>query len=54
VLSWPVSNTITTDFYLSALAEALALYDIPEIFNTDQGSQFTSSLAHIHIRPQLI
>jgi putative transposase len=43
VLSWRVSNTLTTDFCLDAVGEALARYGCPEIFNTDQGSQFTSS-----------
>lgn len=42
VLTWRVSNTMTTDFCVAALHEALALYGTPEIFNTDQGSQFTS------------
>lgn len=44
VLSWRVSNTMTTDFAVAALNEALALYGTPEIFNTDQGSQFTSEV----------
>ena len=43
VLSWRVSNTLTTDFCLDAVREAIARYGRPEIFNTDQGSQFTSS-----------
>jgi putative transposase len=43
VLSWRVSNTLTTDFCLDALREAIARYGNPEMFNTDQGSQFTSS-----------
>lgn len=43
VLSWHVSNTLTTDFCLEAVEDALGRYGIPEIFNTDQGSQFTSS-----------
>ena len=43
VLSWRLSNTMSVDFCVSALTEALALYGAPEIFNTDQGSQFTSS-----------
>lgn len=43
VLSWRLSNTLTTDFCLDAVAEALKRYGIPEIFNTDQGCQFTSS-----------
>lgn len=43
VLSWRLSNTLTTDFCLDALEEAVALYGCPDIFNTDQGSQFTSA-----------
>ena len=42
VLAWRVSNVMTTDFCVEALQEALARYGTPEIFNTDQGSQFTS------------
>jgi putative transposase len=42
VLSWRVSNTMTQDFCMEALEEALATHGKPEIFNTDQGSQFTS------------
>ena len=42
VLAWRLSNTLTTDFCTAALKEALARYGTPEIFNTDQGSQFTS------------
>jgi putative transposase len=42
VLSWRLSNTMETHFCVEALEEALALYGMPEIFNTDQGSQFTS------------
>lgn len=42
VLSWRVSNTLDTDFCVEALEEALQRYGAPEIFNTDQGSQFTS------------
>lgn len=42
VLSWRLSNTMTTDFCVEALEEALGRYGQPEIFNTDQGSQFTS------------
>ena len=41
VLSWRVSNTMTPDFCVEALQEALARHGKPEIFNTDQGSQFT-------------
>jgi putative transposase len=42
VLAWRLSNTLTTDFCLDAVQDALAHYGPPEIFNTDQGCQFTS------------
>jgi putative transposase len=42
VLSWRVSNTMDVEFCLEALEEALARCGRPEIFNTDQGGQFTS------------
>ena len=42
VLSWRVSITMDTSFCIEALDEALSKYGRPEIFNTDQGSQFTS------------
>lgn len=42
ILSWRLSNTMTTDFCIEAVEEAIARYGRPEIFNTDQGSQFTS------------
>jgi putative transposase len=42
VLAWRVSNTMDVAFCVEALREALALFGRPEIFNTDQGSQFTS------------
>ena len=42
VLSWRLSNTMDASFCVEALAEALAQYGPPAIFNTDQGSQFTS------------
>jgi putative transposase len=42
VLSWKLSNTLDADFCVEALKEALAKYGKPVIFNTDQGSQFTS------------
>jgi putative transposase len=41
-LAWRVSNTLTADFCVEAVEEAIARYDKPEIFNTDQGTQFTS------------
>ena len=43
VLSWRLSNTMSTDACSDALEEAIARYGKPEIFNTDQGSQFTSA-----------
>ena len=42
VLSWRLSSTMDADFCVWALEEALAKYGKPDIFNTDQGSQFTS------------
>ena len=42
VLSWKLSNTLDVRFCMEALDEASAKYGVPEIFNTDQGSQFTS------------
>ena len=42
VLSWRVSITMEADFCVEAVEEALARHGRPEIFNTDQGSQFTS------------
>jgi putative transposase len=43
VLAWRLSNTLTTDFCIEAVEEAIAKYGKPGIFNTDQGSQFTSA-----------
>lgn len=43
VLSWRISNTLEVMFCLEALQEAIARYGTPEIFNSDQGSQFTST-----------
>jgi len=42
VLSWRLSNTLDSDFCVEAVAEAVSRYGKPEIFNTDQGAQFTS------------
>ncbi len=42
VLSWKISNTMDTDLVMGVLNEALLRYGNPEIFNTDQGSQYTS------------
>ena len=55
VLSWRVSNTLDTSFCIDALQEAIETHGKPEIFNTDQGSQFTSEdftsvLKQHHIR----
>jgi putative transposase len=43
VLAWRLSNTMDTAFCIDTLDEALARFGKPEIFNTDQGSQFTSA-----------
>jgi putative transposase len=43
VLSWRVSITMEADFCIEAVEEAIARHGRPEIFNTDQGSQFTSA-----------
>lgn len=42
ILSWRLSNTLLADFCIEALQEALLRWGKPQIFNTDQGSQFTS------------
>ena len=41
-LSWRLSNTMDSDFCVEALVEAIDIYGAPAIFNTDQGTQFTS------------
>ena len=46
VLAWRLSNTLTADPCVEALEEAILKYGPPEIMNTDQGSQFTSSVFH--------
>jgi putative transposase len=43
VLSWRISNTLEVPFCIEALQEAMSSYGVPEIFNSDQGSQFTSN-----------
>ena len=43
VLSWRISNVMDTDFCIEALNEAINRYGAPEIFNSDQGAQFTST-----------
>ena len=42
VMAWRLSNTLTTDFCVEAVNEAILRHGTPEIFNTDQGCQFTS------------
>lgn len=42
VLSWRISNTLDSTFAVEALEEALSRFPQPEIFNTDQGAQFTA------------
>jgi putative transposase len=42
VLSWRLSNSMDSGFCVEALSEALSVHGAPEIFNTDQGAQFTS------------
>mgnify|MGYP000160898186 CR=1 FL=1 len=44
ILSWKISNTMDTELVMGVLNEALSKYGKPEIFNTDQGSQYTSYL----------
>ena len=46
VLSWRLSNTMDVEFCIEALEEALTRLGRPEIFNTDQGGQFTSAAVH--------
>ena len=43
ILAWRLSNSLTADFCIEALEEAITRYGAPEIMNTDQGSQFTGS-----------
>ena len=52
ILAWRISNSLAADFCREAVEEAIARYGAPEIFNSDQGSQFTSAafveLLHRH------
>ena len=43
ILAWQLSNTLEATFCIDAVEQAIAQYGCPEIFNTDQGSQFTSA-----------
>ena len=42
ILSWELSNSLSMDFCIKVFNEAVSKYGAPEIFNTDQGSQYTS------------
>ena len=42
IFAWRLSNSLITDFFIEAVEQAMGDYGKPEIFNTDQGSQFTS------------
>lgn len=53
ILAWRLSNTLTTDFCIETVREAVARYGKPEIFNTDQGSQFTDGDFVALIRDEL-
>ena len=44
ILSWSISNTMSVEFCVEVLEQALMQYPKPQIFNTDQGSQFTSNI----------
>jgi putative transposase len=44
VLAWRLSNTLDSSFCVDALEEAISKYGCPDIFNTDQGSQFTAEV----------
>jgi putative transposase len=46
LLAWRLSNTLTADFCVEALEEALKKFGAPEIFNTDQGSVHQRGVAH--------
>ncbi len=48
VISWRLSNSLDTAFCVECLEEALEREDVPEIFNTDQGSQFTGEAFTLH------
>lgn len=43
ILSWGISNTLDAEFCKEALLEAVSRFGVPEIFNSDQGVQFTSN-----------
>jgi len=49
VLAWRLSNTMDTEFCIEALEEALRKYGKPNIFNTEQGSQFILTALYPHL-----
>ncbi len=49
ILSWRLSNTLDAEFCISAFEDAVQVYGIPAIFNSDQGSQFTSDAFTKHL-----
>ena len=51
VVAWRTNNTLTSDFCVEALQEALMRFGRPEIFNTDQGSQFTAEVFTNVLKP---
>jgi putative transposase len=54
VMAWRTSNTLTSDFCVEALQEALTRFGRPEIFNTDQGSQFTAEAFTVVLKANLV
>lgn len=48
VLSWRLSNTLDSRFCVDCLEQALKTHGVPDVFNTDQGSQFTSDDSSVH------
>jgi putative transposase len=54
VLAWRLSITLETEFCIDAVQEAMARHGKPEIFNTDQGSQFTSAAFTAMLQEQAI
>lgn len=54
LLGWKLSNTLSVDFCIETLEEAVATYGKPEIVNTDQGSQFTSDAFTVWVKDKEI
>ena len=53
ILSWEVSTTMDSDFCISTLERAIKKHGTPEIFNSDQGSQFTSKIGRASCRERV-